>query len=206
MASQTSIAAKQIRLMEWAEQIQDCQNRPKEMDVAAWCAQHGITKANYYYRLKRVRKASLDLLSNTGAPAFIELPVPRRKSSEAVTFEEALEAIPKELRKQSVLDLLMNQIRAIFREEGKLIASIYFSKRISRSSNIASKNSAVGCSSFSLILSNSFKSSSDKHKINLPLSRKHPFAAASAFSSAPFLDTIIATLLNAFAYRYFSVV
>ena len=72
--------------MEWAEQIRDCQNRPKEMDVAAWCAQHGITKANYYYHLKRVRKACLDLLSNTGAPAFIELPVPRRKSSEAVTL------------------------------------------------------------------------------------------------------------------------
>ena len=35
-------------------------------------------------------------------------------------FEEALEVIPKELRKQSVLDLLMNQIRAIYREEGKL--------------------------------------------------------------------------------------
>ena len=35
-------------------------------------------------------------------------------------FEEALEVIPEELRKQSVLDLLMNQIRAIYREEGKL--------------------------------------------------------------------------------------
>ena len=54
--------------------------------MAAWCAQHGITKANYYYRLKRVRKACLDLLPNTGAPAFIELPVPRWKSSEAVTL------------------------------------------------------------------------------------------------------------------------
>ena len=37
-------------------------------------------------------------------------------------FEEALEVIPKELRKQSVLDLLMSQIRAIYREEGKLSA------------------------------------------------------------------------------------
>ena len=35
-------------------------------------------------------------------------------------FAEALEVIPKELRKQSVLDLLMSQIRAIYREEGKL--------------------------------------------------------------------------------------
>ena len=37
-------------------------------------------------------------------------------------FAEALEVIPKELRKQSVLDLLMSQIRAIYREEGKLSA------------------------------------------------------------------------------------
>ena len=35
-------------------------------------------------------------------------------------FAEALEVIPKELRKQSVLDLPMSQIRAIYREEGKL--------------------------------------------------------------------------------------
>lgn len=86
MASQTSIVAKQVRLMEWAEQIRDCQNRPKEMDVASWCAQHGITKANYYYRLKRVRKACLDQLPDTGDPTFIEVPVPRRKSSEDVTL------------------------------------------------------------------------------------------------------------------------
>lgn len=86
MASQTSIVAKQVRLMEWAEQIRDCQNRPKEMDVAAWCAQHGITKANYYYRLKRVRKACLDQLADTGGSAFIEVPVPRRKSPEDVTL------------------------------------------------------------------------------------------------------------------------
>ena len=35
-------------------------------------------------------------------------------------FHEALEIIPKDLRKQSVLYLIMNQIRAIYREEGKL--------------------------------------------------------------------------------------
>ena len=35
-------------------------------------------------------------------------------------FHDALEVIPKDLRKQSVLYLIMNQIRAIYREEGKL--------------------------------------------------------------------------------------
>lgn len=35
-------------------------------------------------------------------------------------FHDALEVIPKDLRKQAVLYLIMNQIRAIYREEGKL--------------------------------------------------------------------------------------
>ena len=30
------------------------------MSVASWCADKGITKANYYYRLRRVRKACLE--------------------------------------------------------------------------------------------------------------------------------------------------
>lgn len=30
------------------------------MSVASWCADNGITKANYYYRRRRVRKACLE--------------------------------------------------------------------------------------------------------------------------------------------------
>ena len=41
----------QARIQEWAEQIRDCQSRPKGMDVETWCAQNNLTKANYYYRL-----------------------------------------------------------------------------------------------------------------------------------------------------------
>ena len=56
MAEQTSLVAQQVRLMHWAEQIRECQNRPEGMDVSTWCEQNNITKANYYYRLKRVRQ------------------------------------------------------------------------------------------------------------------------------------------------------
>ena len=56
MSSQTSLVAEQVRLQQWAAQIQDCKNRPADMKVETWCSEHGITKANYYYRLKRVRK------------------------------------------------------------------------------------------------------------------------------------------------------
>lgn len=59
MAEQTSLVAQQVRLMHWAEQIRECQNRPEGMDVSTWCEQNNITKANYYYRLKRVRQADI---------------------------------------------------------------------------------------------------------------------------------------------------
>ena len=74
MNTQTSLVAEQIRLQQWADQIRDCQNRPSDMKVDAWCQEHGITKANYYYRLRRVREACLELCDQ--APSFVELTTP----------------------------------------------------------------------------------------------------------------------------------
>ena len=62
MSSETTMVAEQCRLKEWAAQIRDCQNRPAGMSVVSWCACHGITKANYYYRLRRVREACLEAI------------------------------------------------------------------------------------------------------------------------------------------------
>ena len=59
----TTAAAVQYRLKEWAAQIRECQNRPAGMSVVDWCASHGITKADYYYRLRRVRQVCLENLS-----------------------------------------------------------------------------------------------------------------------------------------------
>ena len=74
MNTQTSLVAEQIRLQQWADQIRDCQNRPSDMKVDAWCREHGITKANYYYRLRRVRAACLKLCDPS--PSFVELKAP----------------------------------------------------------------------------------------------------------------------------------
>ena len=63
MSSTTTAVAVQYRLQEWAAQIRECQNRPAGMSVVDWCATHGITKANYYYRLRRVREACLESLA-----------------------------------------------------------------------------------------------------------------------------------------------
>ena len=79
MTTQTSLMAEQVRLQQWAEQVRDCKNRPRGMDVETWCAQNNITKANYYYRLRRVRKAYLDQMQ-TEQSNFIELPLPSEEN------------------------------------------------------------------------------------------------------------------------------
>ena len=64
MSSETSMVAADFRLQEWAAQIRECQSRPAGMSVVDWCACHGITKANYYYRLRRVREACLETIKD----------------------------------------------------------------------------------------------------------------------------------------------
>ncbi len=99
MATQTSIVAQQVRLQQWAEQIRDCQSRPKGMDVETWCAQNNLTKANYYYRLRRVREVCLEQVQGTASAAFVELPTPTAASSESpkvpgiVTSDDAVPVI-----------------------------------------------------------------------------------------------------------------
>lgn len=60
--SKTSLVACQYRLREWASMIRECNQRPVGMSVDEWCNSHSITKANYYYRMKQVRKACLEAI------------------------------------------------------------------------------------------------------------------------------------------------
>ena len=74
MKSQTSLVAQQTRLNLWAEQIKDCNNRPHGMTVDDWCQSQGITRANYYWRLRKVREAVLEAVDVN--PTFVELKEP----------------------------------------------------------------------------------------------------------------------------------
>ena len=67
MSSETTMIAEQCRLQEWAAQIRDCQNRPDGMSIVSWCACHGITKANYYYWLRRVKAGFLQSDEKNGS-------------------------------------------------------------------------------------------------------------------------------------------
>ena len=76
MKSQTSLVAQQTRLNQWAEQIRECNNRPQGMTVGDWCLENGITKANYYWRLRKVCEALLTAAETTSNSTFVELKEP----------------------------------------------------------------------------------------------------------------------------------
>ena len=86
MKSQTSLVAQQTRLSEWAEQIKECQNRPQGMKIDDWCQMNGITKANYYWRLRKVREALLSVTDS--APSFAELKEPETVPSVLESVKE----------------------------------------------------------------------------------------------------------------------
>ena len=124
MASKESQVAAQVRLRQWALEIQECQNRPKDMTVEEWCSQHNITKANYYWRLKRVRQAVLEQME-VPATSFVELPVPASpplpasipEVSHPVDLTVAVlhlsSGITIELKEQATSDFIRNLIGAI---------------------------------------------------------------------------------------------
>ena len=72
MKSHTSLVAQQTRLGEWAELVRDCQNRPQEMKIDEQCRLHDITKASYYWRLRKVQKVYLAAADNP--QAFVKAP------------------------------------------------------------------------------------------------------------------------------------
>ena len=74
MKSHTNSLARQTRLSEWADLIRDCQNCPQGMKIDEWCQLHNITKASYYWRLRKVREAYLETAEQT--QTFVEVPSP----------------------------------------------------------------------------------------------------------------------------------
>lgn len=129
MKSKESQVATQVRLTQWAQEIQDCMNRPKSMTVDEWCEQHNIKKANYYWRLKRVRQACLEQ-AETSAGTFVELPAPTEQTiqtpivCESVNHETSTVAvlhssggISVDIKEGASMEFLKNMIGALANAE-----------------------------------------------------------------------------------------
>ena len=55
----------QLRLQERTKQIDECQS--SNMSVTDWCSANGIATNTYYYRLKKVREHTLELLPDSSS-------------------------------------------------------------------------------------------------------------------------------------------
>lgn len=121
--STTSLIARQCRLREWAQMVQDCKSRPEEMSVDEWCEAHSITKANYYYRMTQVRKACLDAVPEEVVEHAI-VPVPMNlmtidesdaseKSSENSFLELESNGITVRVTQQTSTELLSKVLGVI---------------------------------------------------------------------------------------------
>lgn len=92
-----AMIAQQFRLKEWAEQIKNCNNRPIGMTVDGWCKKNGITKANYYYRLKRIRQVYLETVPEKETQtAIVPLEIMNSSAADIVTSKEAKALIPSD--------------------------------------------------------------------------------------------------------------
>ena len=123
MSSETSIVATGFRLREWAAQIRECQSRPAGMSVVDWCACHGITKANYYYRLRRVREACLETVhgeisAQQMVPVRSELLQQEQKSCNAQQgLEISIKGVCIHVTESTSMSLLAEVLKAVHHAE-----------------------------------------------------------------------------------------
>lgn len=120
MSSTTSMVATHYRLQEWAEQVRACQNRPIGSKVIDWCAQNGITKADYYYRLRKVREACLesipkDMLSTSIVPVPTEVMNPKLDPSTSAGLDISANGFTIHVTEASSLELLSTILQVIAR-------------------------------------------------------------------------------------------
>ncbi|MGL5437089.1 MAG: IS66 family insertion sequence element accessory protein TnpA [Lachnospiraceae bacterium] len=113
---QTTMVAAQYRLQKWAEQVKECNNRPQGMRVSEWCEHHGITKANYYYRLKQVRKAYLAEASQKNSETLV-VPIPLTtavaNTQLSSTLELSTNGISIQVTETTSMDLLTKVLKVI---------------------------------------------------------------------------------------------
>lgn len=113
MKSTTSLVATQYRLQQWAAQIQDCQNRPAGMKVDDWCAQNNIKTANYYYRLRQVREACIESVSQEIVPVPLGLLTSETKDQTGEGLDLLIHGISIHVTEHTSSNLLSSVLKVI---------------------------------------------------------------------------------------------
>jgi len=88
------------------------------MTVVGWCACHGITKANYYYRLRRVREACLEnYLGEVPPPQIVPVAQVINKNSNVLRtgLDISIKGFSIHIEESSSVPLLAQVLEAVMR-------------------------------------------------------------------------------------------
>ena len=72
MKSHTNLVAQQTRLSEWTDMVRGLPKPSARMKIDKWCQLHDITKASYYWRLRKVYEVYLETVNHM--QTFVEVP------------------------------------------------------------------------------------------------------------------------------------
>lgn len=116
METNPSTFAREYRLREWAEMFRECQNRPAGVTIKEWCIDHHVTKSNYYYRLRAVRKACLYRLpAETPVQKLVAIPenLLPRDSQHATGLELTIHGVQIHVTNETSPELLKMVLEVI---------------------------------------------------------------------------------------------
>jgi len=118
--------ATQIRLQEWARQIEEREN--SGATVREWCEENGVGVKNYYYRKRRVREEYIDAvgvrsalalnrnsMSESKPPVFAEIPVTHITNVQEVAATVHIGTYRAEINNGADVDTIAGLLRTLSR-------------------------------------------------------------------------------------------
>lgn len=88
-----------VQMQEWIAQIQE--QKASGLTVQGWCAENGISRKTFYYRLRKVREMCLD-----SAPAIVPLTVPERRGDIRIERNGTLITLPSDVSSELLMTLV----------------------------------------------------------------------------------------------------
>ena len=106
--SRSTLVTQKVQLQEWFHMMQESKGRPQQISLDEWCKEnHGISAAGYYYRVRKVKEAYLDQVSEEQLQNHLAM-VPKDLLPQD---EDLKEEKPLHKGTSSFLDIFPNDLR-----------------------------------------------------------------------------------------------
>lgn len=106
--SRSTLVTQKVQLQEWFHMMQESKGRPRQIPLDEWCKEnYGISAAGYYYRVRKVKEAYLDQVSEEQLQNHLAMvPKDLLQQEEDIKEERSLHQDTS-----SFLDIFQNDLR-----------------------------------------------------------------------------------------------